>query len=268
MDKMHSSIEKGSENKYLLKRRSKLDSIIEIEKFSIQQPNKLQEQLMNQSVRAEDIDDDNICCLDTEENESSNKIGSSKLTQNSLNLSEKKNETGLPSNALELVIEKYTLDELLEKYLDCGKDTKLKHYNTIAKTMSKGMSDNSKIKEGILEALSENHSKDFLDHAIRENLASVVCDRLNLPSVIEYVCEKSKINTACRANLFAQIPDILKHCKQDAERLKVLQTMFGSSSLKDSDILDLIQTLLRMRSMDKTMSVTVSEAAIDSSSNL
>ncbi|XP_054738363.1 telomere-associated protein RIF1 [Anastrepha obliqua] len=271
MDKVQSSAEKISENKYALKRRSKLDSIIEIEKFGFHQSSKAQDQPTNSGVRSEVLEDDNVCCLDPlgEENRPSEKTAG-EIAHNRYNQIAGENNIGLgnSNNLLEMAIQKYSLEELLEKYLDSGTDSKLKCYNTMSKMISKGMSGDSKIKGSVLEALSENHSKDFLDHAIRENLASVVCDRLNLPSVIEYVCEKSKINTTCRANVLLQVPDILKHCKQDAERLKFVQTILSSISLKDADILDVINTLLRMRSMDKTSSATVSEAAIDSSSNL
>ncbi|XP_011203203.2 telomere-associated protein RIF1 [Bactrocera dorsalis] len=271
MDKLQPNVEKSMENKYSLKRRSKLDSIIEIEKFTIQQSNKSPGQPTNTGISTEEFDDDNVCGMDhsTEENETIIKFVPEFPSNSGHHKTSKgRSELAITNNLLEIVIEKHSFEEVLQKYFDCNKDSKLKCYDTIAKLISKGMSEDSKIKETILEALSENHSKDFLDHAIRENLASVVCDRLNLPSVIEYVCEKSKINTSCRTNIFSQLPDILKYCKQDAERLKVVQTILNCISLKDSDILDLMNVLLRVRQMNKPNSVTVSEAAIDSSSNL
>uniref|UniRef100_A0A0A1X653 Telomere-associated protein RIF1 n=1 Tax=Zeugodacus cucurbitae TaxID=28588 RepID=A0A0A1X653_ZEUCU len=271
MDKIQPGTEKCLENKYSLKRRSKLDSMMEIEKFTIQQSNKSQGHPTNTGISTDELEDDNVCGMDlsTEENGTIVKFipeypsgsGNQKPTKDS-------SDVAVTDNLLESVIQNHTFEEILQKYLDCGKDSKLKFYGTVAKMISRGMSEDSKIKETILEALSENHSKDFLDHAIRENLASVVCDRLNLPSVIEYVCEKSKINTSCRTNIFSQLPDILKYCKQDAERLKVVQTILSCISLKDSDVLDLINILLRVRSMNKPNLATVSEAAIDSSSNL
>ncbi|XP_036332738.1 telomere-associated protein RIF1 [Rhagoletis pomonella] len=268
MDKIQSSAERASENKYTLKRRSKLDSIIEIEKFASQQSNKAQDLPTNSEVQSEDLDDD--MDIVTDENKPSEKFAAEELSHNTYDQAtvDISIDLGCSNNLLEIAIHRYTLEELLEKYLESASNSKLKCYNTMAKMISRGMSGEAKIKENVLEALSENHSKDFLDHAIRENLASVVCDRLNLPSVIEYVCEKSKINTSCRANLFSQIPDILKHCKQDAERLKLIHTLLSNITLKDTDLLDLINILLRQRSMEKNSSVTVSEAAIDSSSNL
>nr|XP_036234168.1 telomere-associated protein RIF1 isoform X3 [Bactrocera oleae] len=250
MDKLQQSGEKYMENKYSLKRRS---------------------QPTNTDIRTEELDDDNVCGMDlsTEENGTSVKFVPEFPSNNGHHKTSKgSSELGITNNLLEIVFEKHSFEEVLQKYFDCSKDSKLKCYDTIAKMISRGMSEDSKIKETLLEALSENHSKDFLDHAIRENLASVVCDRLNLPSVIEYVCEKSKINTSCRTNIFSQLPNILKYCKQDAERLKVVQTILNCISLKDSDILDLINVLLRVRQINKPNSVTVSEAAIDSSSNL
>ncbi|XP_069963770.1 telomere-associated protein RIF1 isoform X2 [Bactrocera oleae] len=251
MDKLQQSGEKYMENKYSLKRRTG--------------------QPTNTDIRTEEFDDDNVCGMDlsTEENGTSVKFVPEFPSNNGHHKTSKgSSELGITNNLLEVVFEKHSFEEVLQKYFDCSKDSKLKCYDTIAKMISRGMSEDSKIKETLLEALSENHSKDFLDHAIRENLASVVCDRLNLPSVIEYVCEKSKINTSCRTNIFSQLPNILKYCKQDAERLKVVQTILNCISLKDSDILDLINVLLRVRQINKPNSVTVSEAAIDSSSNL
>ncbi|XP_067629008.1 telomere-associated protein RIF1 [Eurosta solidaginis] len=272
MDKVQTSAEKTPDNKYALKRRSKLDSIIEIEKFSSQNSTKAPDQDTNSNVHLDVLDDDNADCLDcvNEVNRITEKNVAAEAFVDNYTQTEGENNTPLKSseNVFQTEIQKYSLEQLFEKYLEFGKDSKIKCYNTMAKLISNGMSGDCKVKENVLEALSENHSKDFLDHAIRENLASVVCDRLNLPSVIEYVCEKSKINTACRANLFLQMPDVMKYCKQDGERLRLLHTLLNNTSFKDNDILDLVNTLMRSRSMDKTSSATVSEAAIDSSSNL
>ena len=119
--------------------------------------------------------------------------------------------------ATKMVLEQCPLDIILEKYFTSENTPQLKSTYIVAKFLSNAMETNSKIKANVLETLSENHSKDFLDHAVQENLSSVVCDRLNLNSVIDYICAKSKINALCRKNILQQIPDILRHIKNGVE---------------------------------------------------
>lgn len=171
--------------------------------------------------------------------------------------------------ATKMVLEQCSLDTILEKYFATETTPQLKSTNIVAKFLSNAMETNSKIKTNVLETLSENHSKDFLDHAVQENLSSVVCDRLNLNSVIDYICAKSKINAGCRNNLLQQIPDILKHSKNETERFDFIKNLVTQSHFTDEHILDLIALLMQFRCKTKGEQATmVSESAVDSSSNL
>ncbi|KAM7344307.1 rap1 interacting factor 1 isoform 2-T2 [Cochliomyia hominivorax] len=171
--------------------------------------------------------------------------------------------------ATKMVLEQCSLDTILEKYFATETTPQLKSTHIVAKFLSSAMETNSKIKTNVLETLSENHSKDFLDHAVQENLSSVVCDRLNLNSVIDYICAKSKINAGCRNNLLQQIPDILKHSKNETERFDFIKILMTQSHFTDEHILDLIALLMQYRCKTKGEQATmVSESAVDSSSNL
>ncbi|XP_013114554.1 telomere-associated protein RIF1 [Stomoxys calcitrans] len=172
--------------------------------------------------------------------------------------------------AMTMVLEQCSLETILEKYFAHENTPELKSSRIVAKFLSNSMETHPKIKTNVLETLSENHSKDFLDHAVQENLSSVVCDRLNLNSVIDYICAKSKINSGCRNNLLQQLPDILKHSKNDAERFDFIENVLQQCQFTDEHILELINVLMQVRTGRKggehlTM---VSESAVDSSSNL
>ncbi|XP_065366758.1 telomere-associated protein RIF1 isoform X2 [Calliphora vicina] len=171
--------------------------------------------------------------------------------------------------ATKMVLEQCSLDTILEKYFANENTPQLKSSHVVAKFLSNAMETNTKIKTNVLETLSENHSKDFLDHAVQENLSSVVCDRLNLNSVIDYICAKSKINAGCRNNLLQQIPDILKHSKNETERFDFIKNLVTQSNFADEHILELISLLMQFRCRTKGEQATmVSESAVDSSSNL
>jgi len=119
---------------------------------------------------------------------------------------------------------------------------------------------------------------------VRENLSSVVCDRLNPTSVLEYVCAKSKISASCRNGLLAQVPEILKSGpRSDSERLAFVQQLMVQCSPGDDLLLDLIDLLMRTRRERNNSTSThiskgvvsavgspdnVAETAADSSSNL
>lgn len=334
-------MDKVSEAKHVLRRRSKLDSLIEIEKFNVisvdsnaaaaigaDKNNATNQQTANQQASSlssataaaetlcstntankttDRIMDDSISSLKwndsrnttsdnttaiTDNPTTSNSNSSNTTTTNTigtnintniitnneaLNTSVIQHTCNHPepkqldiNTALEMVLEQCSLETVLEKYFANENAPQLKSSNIVAKFLSNAMETHIKIKTNVLETLSENHSKDFLDHAVQENLSSVVCDRLNLNSVIDYICAKSKINSACRNNLLQQLPDILKHSKNDAERFEFIKNTLEQSQFSDEHIFELINLLMQVRCGKKGGEHTamVSESAVDSSSNL
>ncbi|XP_037947599.1 telomere-associated protein RIF1-like [Teleopsis dalmanni] len=173
-----------------------------------------------------------------------------------------------PEDALNTVVQQFPLETVLEKYFSTDTNSAVSLSNVLAKFVSNYMSSNQKIRTNVLDILSEDHSKDFLDHAIQENLSTVVCDRLNLNSVIEYICAKSKINTTCRNNLITQIPFIFKHSKLESERIDFIKDLMRQNNLTDTEIVNLLSSIMQMRAVCDNKSVGVSESAVDSSSNL
>jgi hypothetical protein len=55
------------------------------------------------------------------------------------------------------------------------------------------MTTNANVKHKVLDVLSENHSDEFLEHALQENSTARVCDKLTMPSIINYIIHK--VNT-------------------------------------------------------------------------
>ncbi|XP_037821060.1 telomere-associated protein RIF1 isoform X1 [Lucilia sericata] len=314
-------MDKVSEAKHALRRRSKLDSLIEIEKYNnptdtnndknnVINPKAANANTSNSAPTSsttststcstsaaankttDSVMDDSITSLKWNDSRNTTSDGcttpqtssaAAKITHTDETAAQVTAEVPPPSHvcqhpqppvldietATKMVLEQCSLDTILEKYFATENTPQLKSSNIVAKFLSNAMETNAKIKTNVLETLSENHSKDFLDHAVQENLSSVVCDRLNLNSVIDYICAKSKINAGCRNNLLQQIPDILKHSKNETERFDFIQKLITHSSFTDEHILDLIALLMQFRCKTKGEQATmVSESAVDSSSNL
>lgn len=65
---------------------------------------------------------------------------------------------------------------------------------TLLNKISKLMEDNRSVKHKVLEVLSVKHSGDLLDHAVQENSASAICEKLTLPSVANYLIHKVNLS--------------------------------------------------------------------------
>lgn len=311
-------MDKVSEAKHALRRRSKLDSLIEIEKFNNSAPdpnvadkttpntqsssnnnndsamapscstntaNKSTDHVMDESITSLKWNDSRNTTMDDvpptttttdhSTNISPNPSNNEAVTMRSISPTQQTCNHAEPQEvtldmAMNMVLEQCSLETILEKYFAQENSPQVKSSRVVAKFLSNSMETHPKIKSNVLETLSENHSKDFLDHAVQENLSSVVCDRLNLNSVIDYICAKSKINSGCRNNLLQQLPDILKHSKNDTERFDFIKNLLEQCQFTDEHVLDLINLLMQVRSGRRVGEHTtmVSESAVDSSSNL
>ncbi|XP_061388032.1 telomere-associated protein RIF1 [Musca vetustissima] len=302
-------MDKVSEAKHVLRRRSKLDSLIEIEKFNnnTADPNAAAASADKNSTTSTANTASSAtnaapsCSTNTGTGAAANKSTDRVMMDDSITslkwndsrnttsdenaqVLEQHNASAAEANrcnhpepqeltldsAINMVLEQCPLETILEKYFANENAPQLKSSHVVAKYLSNAMETHAKIKTNVLETLSENHSKDFLDHAVQENLSSVVCDRLNLNSVIDYICAKSKINSGCRNNLVQQLPDILKHSKNDAERFELIKNLLQQCQFTDEHILDLINVLMQVRSGRRVGEhvTMVSESAVDSSSNL
>lgn len=282
-----------SEARQALRRRGRLDSIIEIERFASEQTARTAttDKTLDKSS-GEAPEEDAFTTLKwndtTATHNTSHAVEHAKHMEVEVEREPEPETAGQdlaimdPEAALDLVVEQLPLETVLHRYFDQGE---LKSAGTLAKFLSTQMAANDKLKTNVLETLSENHSKDFLDHAVRENLSSVVCDRLNPNSVLDYVCAKSKISHSCRSGLLAQVPEILKSGpRSEVERLAFVQQLLLQCSPGDDQLLDLIDLLMRTRRERNSSSTSlakgsglasvlaspdnVAETAADSSSNL
>ncbi|EDV37274.1 uncharacterized protein Dana_GF13365 [Drosophila ananassae] len=285
-----------TEMRQALRRRGRLDSIIEIERFASEQTARTAttDKTLDKSSAEAPGDEDAFTSLKWNETTAGNNLDGTVKNHEVESAAEPALQDGAildADAALDLVVDQQPLETVLQRYFDRGQ---LKSAGTLAKFLSGQMSTNDKLKTNVLETLSENHSKDFLDHAVRENLSSVVCDRLNPNSVLEYVCAKSKISNSCRSGLLAQVPEILNSGgpRSGAERMTFVQQLLTQCSPGDDQLLDLIDLLMRTRrdrnSASKPLPISISvstskpggigsvigtidnvaETAADSSSNL
>ncbi|XP_055859445.1 telomere-associated protein RIF1 [Episyrphus balteatus] len=179
------------------------------------------------------------------------------------------NQTAYPflfrseADVLSYVLKQFSIEDICEKYLSDEQSDKAGI--NFSKFISNYMNVSPKFKSTLLETLSEKHPKEFLDYAIQENLSSVVCDRLNSNTIIDYICSKSQTNISCRTRLFQEMQEILNHDKFDAEKCEFIQKVVSSKSMSDQQLLNLIELLFESKRKHQR---AVSESAIDSSSTL
>lgn len=85
------------------------------------------------------------------------------------------------------LLSKYSPNDFLKKF-ESAFDAKV-----LTKRLSTLMSTDKQVETQVLEELAETHSESFLEHAITENLCSVICDRLSVKSpngITDYTTEK------------------------------------------------------------------------------
>lgn len=85
------------------------------------------------------------------------------------------------------LMSKYSANELLKK-METTIDAK-----ALTKRLSTIMATDKQVETAVLEEFAEKHSECFLEHAITENLCSVICDRLTAKSpnaITDYTTEK------------------------------------------------------------------------------
>lgn len=85
------------------------------------------------------------------------------------------------------LLSKYSPTEILQKF-DTVFDSKV-----LTKRLSSVMAADKHVESAVLEDLAEKHSEAFLEHAITENLCSVICDQLTMKSangINDYIADK------------------------------------------------------------------------------
>ncbi|XP_055378230.1 telomere-associated protein RIF1 [Condylostylus longicornis] len=152
---------------------------------------------------------------------------------------------------LKYVVEKYAFDEIYEKYREGRENNKdfltNKLVRTVFKDLSVVMEKDVRIKTNVLEMLSEKHPKEFLDHAIQENLSSVVCERLNTNSVIDYICETFKNNIDSRKMILDKISNILTTERFNLERHEYFIKLLHYEKMSSEEIIDCIEIITKNR---------------------
>ncbi|CAG9799440.1 unnamed protein product [Chironomus riparius] len=163
---------------------------------------------------------------------------------------------------IQCVLTKVDENEILNEFLPTQdpKHTKmtaeqLDKTSNVINHLSKMMKLNDRIKHKVLETLSEKHSKDFLSHSIQENSVSTVCQKLTLPSIINYLIHKvnvcddddidfevNRMNRAIMHHLIkkAATHEIINDQKEMQELLKLLFT-----NMQKIEVLDTVHEFLR-----------------------
>ncbi|XP_050079523.1 telomere-associated protein RIF1 [Anopheles maculipalpis] len=257
--------------KFMMRRKSKSDSISELQHFTTNQANSSNEGVSGvgqgsggSKVMDEDMDEveltsspesldehefmmhdatDNMAalqvtsgCTDISQNEHSNSgtrecvtalepeqqvttAGVDEKTHGSPNQIRFASEDAL----LEHVLSRYTLDDMCERYIAAGKTLeKPKSVRSLTKELSAKMSDDPKMRDAVLDELSERHSVEFLDHAIQENSNAKVCERLSAITMMDHVFKR--LHAAYNTQHVDQAAQGTQTEKEEADR--VMETIF------------------------------------------
>ncbi|XP_052889457.1 telomere-associated protein RIF1 [Anopheles moucheti] len=218
--------------KFMMRRKSKSDSISELQCFTISQthtsnsgePTTIPNRAMDADIEEveltsspESLDEDEFMMLDATDNMTALQVTSdcitlgkndtASATQSELALEEEQQHVAVAlkkSNdspnkisfsseeaLMEHVLNRYTLDDIFERYISAGRSLeKPKSIRTLAKELSTKMSEDLKMRDMVLDELSERHSEEFLDHAIQENSNAKVCERLSAMTMIDHVFKR------------------------------------------------------------------------------
>jgi hypothetical protein len=164
---------------------------------------------------------------------------------------------------IDKVMKSVDLEEILNNMLPLpeSKLTKIPteqfdNVSTAISHLSKLMNLNDRIKHKVLDSLSERHSKDFLTHALQENSTSAVCERINLPNIVNFlihkvnVCEGEEIDTEIARMNRAIIHHLVKNTQTHHEMIsdhkemqELLRLLFRNKH--KVEILDTVHDFLR-----------------------
>uniref|UniRef100_A0A182NVC4 Rif1_N domain-containing protein n=1 Tax=Anopheles dirus TaxID=7168 RepID=A0A182NVC4_9DIPT len=163
--------------------------------------------------------------------------------------SEESNEFNFSSedSLLEHVMNRYTLDDILDRYIAAGKTLeKSKSVRTLTKELSAKMTNDPKTRDLVLDELSERHSVEFLNHAIQENSSEKVCERLSTMAMIDHVFKQLHAAFGTMSNTTTDVTMDEKN-----ETLRVVEHIydklltFPSTGTKDGKLVKLRERFLR-----------------------
>lgn len=194
--------------KNVLKRKSRVDSIVEIAKLSklstpplINSNKENQELSLIQDEKLKTTKEINLIGLnfngsdvDQPEDDVISVTPSPMLTFNT------------KEAVLRFIMEEYTPKQLLETYLENEQNST----KNLTKELTHFFNENHEIRTDCLDQLSEKYSKEFLDHAIRENLGTQVCERLSIEPILDYVGNQSKIDDTVEQKIRQKLADCLQ----------------------------------------------------------
>uniref|UniRef100_A0A182M9J1 Uncharacterized protein n=1 Tax=Anopheles culicifacies TaxID=139723 RepID=A0A182M9J1_9DIPT len=251
--------------KFMIRRKSKSDSISELQCFTITQAQtSKEEEPTSTSNRAIDEDmeevelssspeslDEHECvmhnatdnmttlqvtsdCMDIDKNEPTSMMQSENTPEEQqphvTNTIEKPkdspNKIAFASEEalIEHVLNRYTLDDIFERYMLVGKSLeRVKSVRTLTKELSTKMTEDPKIRDVVLDELSERHSVEFLDHAIQENSNAKVCERLSAMTMIDHVFKQ--LHAGYNTHGAAEQASGATHNEKD-DTIRVLENIF------------------------------------------
>jgi hypothetical protein len=168
------------------------------------------------------------------------------------------------------VFEKLSLDEMVAQHAACSTAKKGALSADTVRVLTKEIINitkvDEKIKHTVLNDFSEEHPKEFLDHAVQENSSEFVCRRLPINSILDFVLAESKANDAVQARILTDVEEILmsggdaednvkrlteflekvlaRNCLSSDAISKIIVAMFANRP--NTETFDLLQNLQRL----------------------
>jgi hypothetical protein len=158
------------------------------------------------------------------------------------------------------VFEKLSLDEMVAKHAACSSAKKGALSADTVRVLTQEILSITKvdeqIKDTVLDDFSEEHPTEFLDRAVQENYSELVCQRLPINSILDFVFAEPNANHVVQARILTEVEQILSDggdAEVSVERMtEFLQKVLSDNCLTRDAISQMIVKLFANRPKTET----------------
>lgn len=154
---------------------------------------------------------------------------------------------------LQHVFDNYSLEAVLAKYASDATTTA----RQLTRELSALMRSDERVCRETLDELSENHSAQFLNHAIVENLGSTVCSQLAPAVLVEHLRDVAKQDSTVRSDLCGLVSQIgatgpIEELQQQLDEVTKNGLVALGEQLKGNEVTATAATATTMRTTTAT----------------
>ncbi|KAG4072659.1 hypothetical protein HA402_004748 [Bradysia odoriphaga] len=155
------------------------------------------------------------------------------------------------ADVLQHVFDEYPLEDVLGKYFDSGLTLNDASSKIFANRLTDVMKSDESKRKLVLEDLSEQFPKEFLDVALEENQISTVIERLPATNMLNYVTDQAKTDNALKQQLMDKFAALLTDLSPAQGELNddmyQLLLKIISRKMSDTQLLDVVAVLFEKR---------------------